>query len=270
MMKEILSPSLLGGYVLSRRPHPGYICHLPCINAVGDADEDMVPDVSGRGAHATLQTLTPAEAWANPKFLTSIATPSGKSAIIPLAFWPHRFIKHALLISIEQEMAKPAGNVRVLGNGVTLGNGTGFAMNVTSAGALQPWIGNGGSGIFGTTTSSLGSFPYASAAPTAPVHWGLYYEPQNSSFTIYVNGVRIMTEDTAISRTVVHEADSNVLNGYAIGGRPTAGGAGHNVKTREFHAIMFEKKGIPNNLDKVMRRLYRYPAWEVSEKELDF
>src|SRR5690554_3537791 len=77
-----------------------------CMQSTGsDWDGDYVADRSGNGAHATLGSLSKAEAGDNAGTLTTL-NESGHCAKIPAAKWPHRFATHSLIIAMQAAVTK--------------------------------------------------------------------------------------------------------------------------------------------------------------------
>lgn len=252
------------GFVHSPRRNPYYMGLYPCYQLVGDADANQVTDISGQAAHATLGALSTAEAWANTGYVSSVAT-TDKCARIPLAKWPFRFTYGNLICFAYQQLVYDGVNgLRIFGNGSNSVN-NGFNILCNSLGGLQINITNpGGVSFFSTSTSAT---PYT----TNSLHsWMLAYRKKNASFSVWVDGVRYITQDSAISRANVEAADTLVTNGPAIGGRPIIATNLVAVRTKYVHTLNIDRADLPINLDIIAKRLHSAPHLELPESALVF
>lgn len=258
------------GGAQSARPSRYYMGFWPCQQADGDADDEQVTDRSGNGAHATLNSLTSAEAWNTAGYLESLAL-QGHAATIPLAKWTPRFATHSFIVSAWQDITAGGSTLRCFGNGVGgAGNGSGWNMCVTNGGALQVNLCNANGVSFFSATSAAGGYgsitPYASPGLH---HWMLGYNLADLSFSIYVDGSPALIGNKTISSAELLVADLNVEYGPAIGGRaPTSSTALIATKTKLVHMLGFKSLGLPSNIADIAKLLYRHPRLMLRDQDL--
>lgn len=262
----VVTANRVRGGSFAARPSQYYMGYWPCQQADGDADDEQVTDRSGKGAHATLGSLTSAEAWANATFVTSVKE-GGHHAQIPLAYWTHRFSLGSLIVAGWMRTVTDGVNAfRVLGNSVDAAR-TGFALVVTSTGDLQVNIVN-------TTTPSNFTNSTSPAVPyaTDTLHsWLMAYDQPTCSFSIFVDAVARLTNNTALSRTTVEGADAAVTAPVHIGGRPGTSTTNITVvRTRHLHALDFPGRGLPSNLAAIAHRLHHHPRLMLTDQELSW
>jgi len=236
----------------------------PCQQADGDADDEQVTDRSGKGAHATLGSLTSAEAWANAGYVLSLDE-GGHQAQIPLEKWTHRFSIGSLIVASQQQLVADGANaVRIIGNGADAAR-TGFGLTVTTDGALQVNIINtSGSSFTNTTTTS----PYASDSLHS---WMLAYDQPTCSFWIFVDSVLRLSNNISLSRATVYGADDAVTAPTHVGGRPGTSATNiTTVNTRFLHALNLPGLSLPPNLAAIAHRLHRHPRLMLTDKELSW
>jgi len=260
------------GGAQSALPSARYIGFWPCQQADGDDDDEQVTDRSGNAAHATLNSLTSAEAWNTAGYLEALAS-QGHSATIPLAKWTPRFGTHSFLVSAWQNITAGGSTLRCFGNGVGgAGSGSGWNMCVTSAGALQVNLCNANGGSFFSATSAAGGLGSITPYSSPGLHqWALAYNRSDLSFSIYVDGAAALVGNTTISAAELLAADQNVEYGPSIGGRaPTSNTALIATKTRLVHILGFEGLDLPANIADVVKRLYQHPRLMLREQDLVF
>jgi len=240
--------------------------YWPCQQADGDADDEQVTDRSGQGAHATLGSLTSAEAWANAGYVSSLDEVAHQ-AQIPQAKWAHRFSLGSLIVFANQRLVYDGVNaIRVFGNCVD-GTKTGFAVVVTSTGALQINIVNP------TSASNFSNGTSATPYATDSLHsWMLAYDWSTRSFTIGIDGaLSSVSGNTAMSATTVLAADSAVTAPTHIGGRP--GGTAANiaaVRTKHLHAFNLVGRDLPSNFAALYARYHAHPHLMFSDAEFSW
>ncbi len=245
-------------------PSRYYMGFWPCQQADGDADDEQVTDRSGKGAHATLGSLTSAEAWANAGYVSSLDE-GGHQAQIPLAYWTPRFSLSSFIVAGQQQLIADGANaVRIIGNGADAAR-TGFGLTVTTGGALQVNIINTAGSSFTNTTSTS---PYASDSLHS---WLMAYDQPTCSFWIFVDAVLRLSNNTALSRTTVYGADDAVTAPVHIGGRPGTSTTNITVvKTRFLHALDLPGLSLPSNLAAIAHRLHHHPRLMLTDQELSW
>lgn len=254
----------LPGFAQSSRTSRYYMGFWPCQQADGDADDEQVTDRSGNGAHATIGNLTPAEAWANSGFFTSLQD-TLHSAQVPLLKWTHRFSEGSLIIAgVMRAVKDVSATRRFIGNANASAGASGFALCVSTLGALQPVMyDSAGNSSFGITTGVADWGSLTTLSFLAAYNLGTY------GWTLYTGGVRRKTDDKTISQAHTLSADDAVTKDTAIGG--WAGSVSMLACQMKYvHALDLRGHALPSTdlLDILASRLHSYPRFIVRDQDL--
>jgi hypothetical protein len=238
-----------------------YMGFWPMQQSTGsDWDGDTVSDLSGKGADATLGSLSKAEAGDNAGFLTTLAE-SGHYAKVPNAKWTFRFSTDSLLLFMYLQGVKTASNQSFFGCGFDATH-TGPRAYVTTAGAVIFNLYHTASGTpsqwNGTTAT-----PYA----TDTLHsLGFYYDTTTNEMSYYVDGALDSTK-TGPSINARNLADGAVVSDVGIGG--WAGDTGLlPSKVKYVHALRLPGLAAPSNLAVIMQRLHAHPQIMLRDEDL--
>jgi hypothetical protein len=254
------SRNIRGGSSFTPLPSQYYMFCLPCQQADGDSDDEQVTDISGKEAHATLGSLTSAEAWTNAGYLTTLAQ-SGHYGKIPNAKWTFRFSTDSLLLFMYLQGVKTASNQSFFGCGFDATH-TGPRAYVTTTGAIIFNLYHTASGTpsqwNGTTAT-----PYA----TDTLHsLGFYYDTTTNEMSYYVDGALDSTK-TGPSINARNLADGAVVSDVGIGG--WAGDTGLlPSKVKYVHALRLPGLAAPSNLAVIMQRLHAHPQIMLRDEDL--
>lgn len=177
---------MAAGRFASANRASGYIAFYPCLQP-NSAGETTLLDRSGKGNHATLGTLTTAEAWGTLANRFATLAAASKKASLPKAAlaagwrW-NAGRRDSLLIHMRARVTPAAANF--LGNANATGEG-GFKFVTTLAGN---WAVN-----FYDAVNTLSVF---SASTLVDGSWGsndhslmLYLDGPNNAYSRYVDGV---------------------------------------------------------------------------------
>lgn len=253
------------GGAQSAVPSSYYMGFWPCQQADGDADDEQVTDRSGNGAHASIGSLTSAEAWDTSGYLHSLAE-AAHYGEVSVSHWPHRFTSGSLILAGWTQLVKQATTRRFMGNG-TNDASTGFALSVTTNGALQVNIvGTGSVSVFSTATTEQ---PYA----TDSLHsWLMAYDFESQSISIGIDGAIVQSGNTAVTPAQFIAADASVTRGAALGGRSGVSGGTTLVEnlTRFVHAFNFDGMPLPSNLAAICQRLHAHPRLMLRDSDFVF
>lgn len=248
------------GGAQSSRPSQYYMGFWPCQQAEGDDDESQVTDRSGNGAHASIQSLTPAEAWANAGFFSSLAS-TNHNAAIPQAKWTHRFSTGSLIIAgVLRAVTDGANNLRFFGNGVST-SFNGFTLNVSASGGLQLVAYHpGGTSFSGAIAGVWGSLATKSFLAA--------YDLGTNSVTLYADAVRGVTQNKSISAADILAADTSVGRDTIVGGWATSSSLLAS-QLRFIHALDLRGRSLPPlaRLDALAYRLHTHPRIMLRDKD---
>jgi hypothetical protein len=254
-----VSRNIRGGSYYHGAPSQYYMFSLPCQQAEGDDDENQVTDVSGKEAHASINSLTTAEIWANAGYATTIAS-SDHYPEVPVANWPFRFTTDSLILSLYlQAASNGSSSLRFFGNGYDSTH-TGIIGYIGSTGAVAFSVNNATTIIGGNGTSET---PYGSDS----LHCvGFAYDAIAQSSSYYIDGAFSLTS-TALTATNLTIADSAVTADIAIGGWAGNGNLLAS-KVKYVHALRFPGMGLPSNTAALMHRLWSHPHLLLSDRDI--
>jgi len=247
------------GGAQSARPSSYYMGFWPCQQADGDADDEQVTDRSGKGAHATLGSLTSTEAWANAGYLTSLDDDE-HSAQLPIAYWTHRMTTRSLLLSMQVYAEKGVSSLRFWGSGVGTVS-TGPMLICTSTGAVQFALNI-------TTTGTTQFFTGTAATPfsAASLHTiGIAYDHTTRTVSYFIDGA-FSSSAANLSSEVIAAADGAYPSFLSLSGRP-AGAAGRLANQMRFqHALNLPV--LPANIAALMQRLHAHPRLMLRDSDV--
>jgi hypothetical protein len=233
-----VSRNIRGGSYYHGAPSQYYMFSLPCQQAEGDDDENQVTDVSGKEAHASINSLTTAEIWANAGYATT----------------------DSLILSLYlQAASNGSSSLRFFGNGYDSTH-TGIIGYIGSTGAVAFSVNNATTIIGGNGTSET---PYGSDS----LHCvGFAYDATARSSSYYIDGAFSLTS-TALTATNLTIADSAVTADIAIGGWAGNGNLLAS-KVKYVHALRFPGMGLPSNTAALMHRLWSHPHLLLSDRDI--
>jgi hypothetical protein len=238
----------------------------PCQQADGDADDEQVTDRSGNGAHATIGSLTSAEAWANAGYFSSLKE-VGHFGEMPLANYTHRYSTDTLLVFGQAYAEKDGvGLVFLWGNGFS-DTITGGSLGLTANGALQFAL--RGAGVANATSSPVPSNTFA----TASLHsYMLCVDTVARSVTIGVDGAILLSGNTTIASDRWELADASVTRGLGIGNRAGATSTSNQFANQQrlLHFLSLRGKPAPTNLVALTQRMHAHPRMMLRDSDLQF
>lgn len=203
------------GQVRTQQPASGYIGMYPCYQLSPDS---TVLDQSGQGNHATLGTLTAAEAWAAaPNGLTSLDA-TGKFAAVPAAAFNAWQPGMSLIIAMAPTLNKKVSTAAFAGNGAG-GGASGIGLRCTATGQAQFVVYDTGGTVVGSPGATTET-PWASAV-NARVMFAI--DGPSGKLLIFVNGLRASNYLTAQNVSAyIGNAGVAPTAPFGLGGRAAA------------------------------------------------
>lgn len=257
----------LPGFSRSSRTSEYLIGWYPCQQADGDADDEQVTDRSGNEAHASIGTLSTAEAWANAGYFSSLDE-VGHFAEIPLAKWTHRYTEATLLVFGWAYAQTDGVNLCFLwGNGYS-DTITGGNLGITATGALQFNLrGNGG---LSSSTNPTATQPFSSASLHS---YMVCVDSVARDVTIGIDGaISSVNGNTLIPSNRWEAADAAVSRGMSIGGRSGQANTTNLVANQARHLQFYSLTGrpAPTNLAALCQRMHAHPRLPLRDSDLVF
>lgn len=224
-----------------------YIGLWKCQQADGDSDDEQITDSSGNEAHASIGSLTTAEAWTTGESFSSLAT-TDHWGLVPYAQWGHLWATDSLLLMFELT-ATAATDGRVWGAG-TSASVTGGNLLFNASGRLVLSI--RGTGATGVSTAPSG--PDWSGGATHTVM--LAYDASTRRVNIGTDGAITLSNNANISSALFDTVDSAHASHVGIGGRALATANMVANSQRFIHALRFRDRGLPTNFADIFERYH--------------
>lgn len=231
----------------------------PCQQADGDSDDEQVTDRSGNDAHATIGLLTAAEAWDTQGYLHTL-NDGQHNGRIPAAKCPHRFSTMSLIVELTAQVSKEGSTEAIFGNRDA---NYGYALTCTTAGALQWVFTADGSTTFGSATSTT---PYASAELHHVVGT---YDLLTGELGIYVDGTNRISNPSLTPQATIIASDGMSPSDTVIGGRGVTAASGAIAGLfQHVRTYSLPGRGLPENIDDIVKRMYAFRTIPLSAVEL--
>lgn len=255
----------LPGFSRSSRTSEYLIGWYPCQQADGDSDDEQITDRSGNEAHASIGSLTSAEAWANAGYFSSLDE-VGHFGEIPLAKWTHRYTEATLLVFGWAYAQTDGANLCfILGNGISdtiSGGNIGIAAN----GSMQFNLRGPG---YNSNAANSGVATFASASLHS---YAVCVDCIARSVTYAADGTIVKSGDKTIPAAAWEAADAAVTRGMSIGGRSGQSNTTNLVANRQRHVQFYSLAGkpAPTNLAALVRRMHDHPTLPLRDSDFVF
>jgi hypothetical protein len=253
------------GGAQAARPSQYLLGWYPCQQADGDADDEQVTDRSGNEAHASIGSLTSAEAWANAGYFSSLDE-VGHFAEIPLAKWTHRYSTATLLVFGWAYAQTDGANLCfILGNGSsdTISGGN---LGIAANGSIQFNLRGPG---YNSNSANSGVATFASASLHS---YAVCVDCVARSVTFATDGAIVKSGNTTIPSAAWEAADAAVTRGMSIGGRSGQANTNNLVANRARHLQFYSLTGMPapTNLAALVRRMHDHPRLPLRDSDFAF
>lgn len=203
------------GQVRTATPASGYIGFYPGFQPASDT---TVLDRSGKGAHALLNALTPAEAWAAAPNGVSSLDATNKFALVPASAFIAWQPGMSLIIAMDATLTKKASNSAFAGNGAG-GGASGIALRCTSTGQLQFTVYDAAGALVGAPGATTET-PWAAAVPARVL---VAVDGPAQKLLMWVNGARAANYGSAqLLSAYLAAAFVSPTAGFGLGGRTAA------------------------------------------------
>ena len=256
----------LPGFSHSSKPSQYLLGWYPCQQADGDADDEQITDRSSNEAHASIGSLTSAEAWANAGYFSALDE-INHFGEVPLAKWPHRYAEATLLVFGWAYAQRDATYSCFLWGNGSSDTITGGNLAVTTSGSLQFNLRGAGSVNSNSTTGAVGLFL------SAGLHsYMICVDAIARTITIGADGAISLAGNATIPASAWEAADASVTRGMSIGCRSGQANT-NNLFANQQRFLQFYSltgKPAPTNLAALCARQHAHPRLVLTSADMEF